>query len=216
MRTAALALAALLLAAPAGAEQSVSPDAPGLWGFAYEELAPGQAPADLVQRNAISCLVEPSLIAPAAEGYVLNSYRADLIALAAGQGRYLLQFENLCTYDAATALESCRRIADPADKTVYWTWYEPLDTAAGVYRAHLFSDEAELAAFKAKKTLPPVQFVTFPCPAEAQPRRALLQQAPRDLEDSEASYDRMLANFETCGYPLCGAEVQRLVELVLE
>lgn len=215
MRTAVVALAAMLLAAPAAA-QPISPDAPGIWGFAYEDLAPDQSPAELVQRNAISCLVEPSLIAPAAEGYVLNAYRADLIALASGKARYLLQFENLCSYEAETALESCRRIADPTDSTVYWTWYEPLDAAAGIYRAHVFSDEKELAAFKADKTLPGVRFVTFRCPAKAEPQRALLQQATRSVKDSEASYDRMLANFQTCGYPLCGAEVQRLADLVTD
>ena len=210
---AAFAIAVLLLAVPAAAQQPVPPDAAGIWGFAYEDQA-GQPPAAVAERNAISCLAEPSLIAPAAEGYVLNAYRIDLVSFTAGTARYLLQFENLCNYDATSGLESCRRIGDPTDDAVYWTWYEPLDAAAGIYRAHFFSDDAELAAFKAKKTLPSVRFVTFRCPAEQQPRRQLLQAATRDENQSQASYDRMLENFQSCGYPLCGAEVQRLHDLV--
>jgi hypothetical protein len=203
----------LLLAGPAAAQQPVPPDAAGVWGFAYEDQ-PGQPPGAVAERNVISCLAEPSLIAPAADGYVLNAYRIDLLSLMAGTAHYLLQFENLCSYDATSGLESCRRIADPADTLVYWTWYEPLDAAAGIYRAYFFSDEAELAAFKAKKTLPSLHFVTFRCPAGQQPRPQLLQQGTRDEKQSQASYDRMLGNFQTCGYPLCGTEVQRLHDLV--
>jgi hypothetical protein len=211
LMTAAVTL--FLLSLPAAAQQPVPPDAAGVWGFAYED-GTGQPPAAVAERNALSCLAEPSLIAPAAEGYVLNAYRIDLLNLTVGTARYLLRFENLCSYDATSGLESCRRIADPADSMVYWTWYQPLDAAAGIYRAHVFADDAELAAFKAKKTLPNAQFVTFRCPAGQQPRRELLQQATREETQSQASYDRMLANFEVCGFPLCGAEVQRLHDLV--
>lgn len=207
------AAALLLLALPAAAEQSVPPDAAGVWGFAYEDQV-GAPPGVVAKRNAISCLTEPSLIAPAAEGYVLNAYRIDLVSFTSGTARYLLQFENLCSYDAASGLESCRRIAEPVDATVYTTWYEPLDAAVGIYRAHVFADDAELAAFKANKTLPSTQFVTFRCPAEQEPRRELLQQGTRDEKQSEASYDQMLANLQTCAFPLCGAEVQRLHDLV--
>lgn len=217
MKTAALALALLLpLALPAAAQQTVSPDAAGVWGFAYSELEDGRSPQALAAQDVISCYAEPALITAAAGGYVLNAYRVDVSSLASGTVRYYLQFENLCSYDPATGLESCQRIADPSDKSVYWTWYQPLDAALGIYQAHVFVDDDAVEAFRASGTPPAStqRFVTFRCPDDRQPRRQLLQEATRDNEKSEASYDLMMQNFGTCGYPLCGADGQRLRDLV--
>ncbi|HKY93850.1 MAG TPA: hypothetical protein VJL84_01040, partial [Kiloniellales bacterium] len=203
MKTSAAALAALLLALPAAAQQPVAPDTAGVWGFAYEDLQEGQSASALAQRDVVSCLAEPALIAPAAEGYVLNAYRVDVFGLMRGNVRYFVTYENLCSYDAATGLESCRRISVPPDENVYWTWYQPLDAAAGVFRAYAFADEAEVEAFK-KSGAPPetaTRFVTFPCPADQQPRPALLEQATRDDAASQASYDNMLGNYRRCDYP---------------
>jgi len=209
-------LAALALAAaPAGAQQSVTPATPGIWGFAYEEQQPGQSAAALVERNAISCLAEPALVARAAEGYLLTSYRVDVQGLAGGAAGYFIQLENLCSYDAASGLESCQRLAEAGD-ALYWTYYAAIDAAAGVYRAHILASQADLDAFRTSGEPPEggTSFVTFLCPAGQRPERALLQAARRDDAASEAAYEAMLENFDACGYPLCGEALQHLQRLI--
>jgi len=215
-RRLAAALAALLPVvaslSPATAQQPIAPDTPGAWGFAYSDLADGQEPRALAARDAISCLAEPALVVQAAEGYVLNAYRVDLQALAGGELRYFVQFENLCSYDPASGLETCRRIAAPDDANLYRTWYEPLDVAAGIYRAHAFASPAEFEAFQATGQPPETAqgFVVFPCPADQQPDRALLRSATRDDAQSQKAYEAMIENFRLCNAPICGADLDRL------
>jgi hypothetical protein len=215
MKILAALAAALLLSVPATA-QPITPDTPGVWGFAYEDLKQGQSPIELARRESLSCLAEPATITAAADGYVLNTFRVDVPGLPLGQVRYFLQFENLCHFDKATGLESCQRINDPYDDVVYHTWYETLDAEAGVFQAYIFADDAEFEAFK--KSGKPAEgthrFVTFRCAPGMQPRKALLDQAVRDDQASETAYDAMLANFRRCGYPLCGDDAQRLHDLV--
>ena len=216
MKTLAALAAALLLSVTANAQQPITPDTPGIWGFAYEDLKEGQSPTELAGRSSLSCLAEPATITAAADGYVLNAYRFDVLGLPQGRARYFVQFENLCHFDKATSLESCQRINDPYDDIVYHTWYETLDAQAGVFQAYIFADDAEFEAFK--KSGKPAdsihRFVTFRCKPGMQPRKELLDQATRDDQASEAAYDAMLGNFRTCGYPLCGDDAARLHDLV--
>jgi hypothetical protein len=212
MQTAAtLAVAILLLAVPAAAQQPVPPDAAGVWGFAYEDLRDSQLAQEVVQRDAISCLAEPTLTTTEGEEYKLSVYRIDPRILSAGQLRYFIVSESLCTYDPTTGIETCRRIDEPTDETAYRTYYEPLDTGAGIYRGHAFDTELQVEEFTDHGSLPGgYTFVTFLCPATQQPRLQLLNEAQRNKAEVEAVYDALDEGYRLCGYPVCGEAAERL------
>jgi len=217
MKSVLAAVAALglaLLPQPAAAEQKIEPDKPGIWGFAYGEVEPGITPHDLAERDGISCLAEPVLIEPRqGGGYTITAFTIDPDALARNQVRYYLRNRSACSYDPKSGLEECR--GEVGDPSPYWSYYEPLDPARGIYRSHALGDEAMLEEFQATGKLPDDTwpFVAFYCPRGLRPRFEALAGAVADSAAHDAAYERLTANIGACGLPLCGEDAERLRKL---
>jgi len=207
----AAVLLAAVLAPPAAAEPAIGPDKPGIWGFTYDEEVPGQAPQQRAAGSWLSCLAEPALLEPTAAGYRVSVYTIDAAALAANEVRYFLRSRSDCVYEAASGIEGC----STGEGDPYWTFYEPLDVGAGIYRGHGLADVAAVDAVRASGK-PPAEswpFLVFYCPKELRPRFAFLQAAIDDRAGEEGAYEALAINLDDCGQPLCGLDAERLRQL---
>jgi hypothetical protein len=211
----AVALAALHFAPAALAEPEIGPDQPGIWGFPYGELKSADPSVLFVDRDVISCLAEPILIEPQANGYRLSVYTIDLAALAQDRIRYYLRIQSSCAYDQASRLETCRTDFGAPNSGPYWTYYKPIDATTGIYQAQMLDSEAEAEQLRQTGLVPESAwaFYIFYCSKQEGPRFEFLQAAVAAEAEAQAAFDAINANVDRCGEPLCGADAERLRQL---